>query len=168
MLPPNEALQPTAARRAFPCWDEPLLKATYGITLISRADTVNLSNMPVASEEEYTPNFQGVSDVVSWLSSKAAALTGAEKWKVTRFENTPPMSSYLVAFANGPFKYLEDSYTSPLSGKVRPLRIYSASRMEGIVQKLIYLNGSHSGPHWPGSICIGRQEECAPTLRACI
>ena len=45
--------QPTAARRAFPCWDEPLLKATYSVTMISRADTVNLSNMPSVSEEPY-------------------------------------------------------------------------------------------------------------------
>lgn len=34
------------------------------------------------------------------------------------------MSTYLVAFANGDFKYLEDSYTSPLSGKTRTLRVY--------------------------------------------
>jgi aminopeptidase 2 len=35
------------------------------------------------------------------------------------------MSSYIVAFANGPFAHLESSYTSPISGKVRPLRIYA-------------------------------------------
>jgi len=34
------------------------------------------------------------------------------------------VSTYLVAFANGPFEYLESSYKSPLSGKIRPLRIY--------------------------------------------
>lgn len=34
------------------------------------------------------------------------------------------MSTYLVAFANGDFKYVEDTYTSPLSGKVRKLRVY--------------------------------------------
>ncbi len=34
------------------------------------------------------------------------------------------MSTYLVAYANGPFEYLESSYVSPLSGKERPLRIY--------------------------------------------
>jgi aminopeptidase 2 len=35
------------------------------------------------------------------------------------------MSTYLLAFANGEFVHLESSYQSPLSGKIRPLRIYS-------------------------------------------
>lgn len=35
------------------------------------------------------------------------------------------MSSYIVAWANGPFSHLESSYTSPISGKTRPLRIYA-------------------------------------------
>jgi aminopeptidase N len=34
------------------------------------------------------------------------------------------MSTYLLAFANGPFEYIESSYTSPISGKTRPLRLY--------------------------------------------
>ena len=34
------------------------------------------------------------------------------------------VSSYLVAYANGPFEYLETKFTSSLSGKTIPLRIY--------------------------------------------
>ena len=37
------------------------------------------------------------------------------------------MSTYLVAYANGVFDYLESFYKSPLSGKTRPLRVYGAS-----------------------------------------
>lgn len=40
-LPP----QATDARRAFPCWDEPAIKATFDITLIVPKDRVALSNM---------------------------------------------------------------------------------------------------------------------------
>lgn len=47
------------------------------------------------------------------------------KWKVSKFETTPPMSSYIVAFANGDFEFLETSVIMPLSGKTVPLRIYS-------------------------------------------
>ncbi|KAJ7699603.1 hypothetical protein B0H17DRAFT_926293, partial [Mycena rosella] len=47
--------EPTYARRVFPCWDEPALKATFAISLISRAGTVNLSNMAAAFEGPYDP-----------------------------------------------------------------------------------------------------------------
>ncbi|KAL5529124.1 hypothetical protein ACEPAG_5098 [Sanghuangporus baumii] len=103
--------EPTAARRAFPCWDEPLLKATYSVTLISREGTVNLSNMPAISEEPYT----------------SSSLPSGGKWKITKFDRTPPMSSYLVAFANGEFEHIESHYVSPLSGKTRPLRVYATA-----------------------------------------
>ncbi|KIJ42373.1 hypothetical protein M422DRAFT_75548 [Sphaerobolus stellatus SS14] len=112
--------EPTAARRAFPSWDEPLLKATFDITLISRAETVSLSNMPAASED----SLDGTTDEVIGKFFKDSDPAG---WKVTKFETTPPMSTYIVAYANGPFKHLETSYTSPLSGKKRILRVYATS-----------------------------------------
>lgn len=37
--------QPTDARRAFPCWDEPAIKATFDVTLVVPKDLVALSNM---------------------------------------------------------------------------------------------------------------------------
>ncbi|RXW20987.1 hypothetical protein EST38_g4846 [Candolleomyces aberdarensis] len=115
--------EPTAARRAFPCWDEPLLKATFGITMISREGTTNLSNMPATSEELLGPN----SDVSEDVRELTASFKPEEKWKITKFENTPPMSTYIVAVANGDFKFLETSVKMPLSGKTIPLRIYTTS-----------------------------------------
>jgi len=119
--------EPTAARRAFPCWDEPLLKATFAVTLISRADTVNLSNMPSFSEEILTP-----ASMVSAASADLVDLfplltTTADQWKITKFQTTPPMSSYIVAFANGHFEYLETSVVMPLKGQTLPLRIYATA-----------------------------------------
>ena len=95
--------------------------------MISRMNTVNLANMPATSEQVYSLSHVESPDVVTWLASKFSSLAAEEvaEWKITKFGKTPPMSSYIVAWANGPFSYLEDSYTSPISGTVRPLRVYT-------------------------------------------
>ncbi|CAE6458236.1 unnamed protein product [Rhizoctonia solani] len=126
--------EPTSARSAFPCWDEPAIKATFSITMISREDTVSVSNMPVVSEKPFvdadiseSDKKGGVGKLVKMkMKTKVEGADLNKKgWKIIAFEKTPVMSSYLVAFANGHFEFLESSYTSPLSGKTRPLRIYA-------------------------------------------
>lgn len=83
--------------------------------MISRASTTNLSNMNAISEE-----IIGANTVLSEDIKELAE----EQWKITKFETTPPMSTYIVAVANGEFEYLESSVKMPLSGKTLPLRIY--------------------------------------------
>lgn len=78
---------PTDARRAFPCWDEPSLKATFEINVIVPSDRLALSNMPIVSEE----------------------LKDAKK--MIKFEVSPKMSTYLVAIVIGDFDYVEDRST---------------------------------------------------------
>jgi aminopeptidase 2 len=102
------------------------------ITMISKEDTVNLSNMPVVSEKPYTPKvgeYDGDADGMGKLTKMFSNLKtegSSGRWKVTKFQTTPLISSYLVAYANGPFEFIESSYTSPISGKVRPVRMYGA------------------------------------------
>ncbi|XP_014206049.1 puromycin-sensitive aminopeptidase [Copidosoma floridanum] len=76
----------TDARRCFPCWDEPALRATFDITLVVPKDLLALSNMPVKSS---TP-------VAS--SNKICHV----------FDTTPIMSTYLVAMIVGEFDYIQE------------------------------------------------------------
>ena len=56
--------------------------------MVSRADTVNLSNMPAISDEVYRPESVAKD---SWLAKKMSTLADAGQWKVTKFETTPPV-----------------------------------------------------------------------------
>ncbi|XP_037078084.1 puromycin-sensitive aminopeptidase-like [Pollicipes pollicipes] len=76
----------TDARRCFPCWDEPALKATFDITLVSPRDRVALSNMPVAREEDHPEQ---------------------KELKVVHFATTPVMSTYIIACVVGEFDHIE-------------------------------------------------------------
>jgi len=87
--------EPTDARRAFPCWDEPARKAVFGVTLDVAEDLLAISNGP---ELERTPLDDGRVRV--------------------RFADTMPMSTYLVAFVVGPLEV-----TGPVDVDGVPLRI---------------------------------------------
>lgn len=82
-------MEPTDARRAFPCFDEPALKAQFTITLVADKHMTCLSNMDVASEDEVD-----------------SAIGGGKKKAVT-FNKTPAMSTYLLAFIVGELNYIE-------------------------------------------------------------
>ncbi|MGH9468718.1 MAG: M1 family metallopeptidase [Terriglobia bacterium] len=76
--------EPTDARRAFPCFDEPALKATFDVTLVIPREDTAISNGAIASD---TPG------------------PGPDQHTV-RFATSPKMSSYLVAMLVGEFKCL--------------------------------------------------------------
>lgn len=45
-------MQPTDARKTFPCFDEPAIKAKFKITLVRKSHMITLSNTPIVNEEQ--------------------------------------------------------------------------------------------------------------------
>ncbi|MGH7246176.1 MAG: M1 family metallopeptidase, partial [Candidatus Levyibacteriota bacterium] len=74
----------TDARRAFPCFDEPSLKAVFDVTLMIPSHMTAISN---TIAEEVREHESGL--------------------KLVRFSTTPKMSTYLLAFVVGQFEYIE-------------------------------------------------------------
>jgi len=87
--------QSTDARRAFPCFDEPDLKATFAISLVVKSGLLAISN---GSEISRTAIGDGTDRVV--------------------FAETIPLSTYLVAFVVGPLHA-----TEPIEVDGVPVRI---------------------------------------------
>lgn len=80
--------EPLDARRCFPCVDEPAAKATFLCSLVVDDGLVALGNMPVKRKKQITKG----PDAGRYL---------------IMFEESPRMSTYLVAFCVGEFDYVE-------------------------------------------------------------
>uniref|UniRef100_A0A182QC88 Aminopeptidase n=1 Tax=Anopheles farauti TaxID=69004 RepID=A0A182QC88_9DIPT len=85
--------EPTYARQAFPCFDEPAMKATFAISLAHEQRYTALSNMPV-----------------NRTSSLEESMPG---WVLDEFDTTVPMSTYLVAYSVNDFAYREAPAAGP-------------------------------------------------------
>ncbi|GAM83721.1 hypothetical protein ANO11243_017100 [Dothideomycetidae sp. 11243] len=107
------------ARRAFPCFDEPNLKASLEFEIEIPEDQTALSNMPESEIKK---------------SKKSG-------FKVVAFEKSPVMSTYLYAWAFGDFEYIEDFTRRKYNGKNLPVRVYSTKGL--ISQGKLALESAH-------------------------
>ncbi|KAK7896796.1 hypothetical protein WMY93_022121 [Mugilogobius chulae] len=89
---------PIHARKAFPCFDEPIYKATFSLTLRHDQQYLSLSNMPVES----------------------SVLSEEDGWVTNRFSRTPRMSTYYLAWAVCNFTYRETQTDSGVT-----IRLYA-------------------------------------------
>src|SRR5947199_526358 len=78
--------EPSDARRFFPCWDEPSFRAHFQLTAVVPENWLAVSNMPIESERK---------------------INVPEGSKEVRFQQTPPMSSYLNVFVAGELDLIE-------------------------------------------------------------
>lgn len=96
--------EPTFARQAYPCFDEPNFKAKYDIELVKPSDPeyIALSNMNKISQD---------------LNKPETGLT------TVKFGTSVPMSSYLACFIICDFHHLEPVFTN----KGIPITVYARS-----------------------------------------
>jgi glutamyl aminopeptidase len=91
--------EPTDARRAWPCMDEPAFKAVFNISVVKPADApIVLSNLPLATRS-------GPPDRELWSFAPAGAVA---------------MSSYLVTVVIGNFSCTTAKLPPPLPGSLPP------------------------------------------------
>ncbi|XP_036213132.2 aminopeptidase N [Bactrocera oleae] len=88
--------QATDARRAFPCFDEPSLKANFSLKIARPRNMTTVSNMPIV----FTKPHESLSNYV---------------WD--QFAESLPMSTYLVAYAISDFDHISDGNFSAWARK---------------------------------------------------
>ncbi|CBZ24689.1 metallo-peptidase, Clan MA(E), Family M1 [Leishmania mexicana MHOM/GT/2001/U1103] len=115
-------LEPTGARRLYPCFDEPAIQATFQLSVIATVAQTVLSNTEVEADIAvaalpYTAQKrQGTSEDASNRRSEAQESSScaspslpqsAPSWHCVRFEPTPLLHTCIVGFHVGRFTFLE-------------------------------------------------------------
>ena len=120
--------EPTDARRAFPSFDEPAMKATFSITLVvDKGDTV-ISNTNMLSD---TPG------------------PAADKHTI-RFATTPKMSTYLVAFLVGDFQCVTgESDGVPIRACATPDKVQMSAYALHAAEFFLHYYNTYFGIRYP-------------------
>ncbi|MET0592975.1 MAG: M1 family metallopeptidase [Polyangiaceae bacterium] len=107
--------EPTDARRAFPCFDEPGFKVPVELSITVPKGSMAVANTKVARSRE-----NPAGNTVTYA-----------------FEKSPPLPTYLVAFGVGPFDVLEGP-KEPV-----PIRLISAKGKTGLGKLAIETAAAH-------------------------
>jgi puromycin-sensitive aminopeptidase len=111
----------TDARRAFPCFDEPDMKAVFEVSLIVPSHHEVVSNTLPATIKEHEAGY-----------------------KVVRFKPTPKMSTYLLAFVSGELEFIQKKsrsgvlvrvFTTPGKKKQANFALETATKVIDFFQK---------------------------------
>jgi aminopeptidase N len=120
-------LEPADARRIFPCWDEPVFKASFALTVTVPQRFLAVSNMPVTNEEA----------------------VGSDQKRVS-FATTPKMSSYLFVLSAGELERITEDANGVTVGVVATKGKAEQGRfaLDNAVKLLGYYN-DYFGQNYP-------------------
>jgi puromycin-sensitive aminopeptidase len=118
----------TDARRNFPCWDEPDLKASFQMTLVVPDDLVAITNTPEIAREPADPGFTRV-----------------------RYAESMVMSTYLVCIVVGRLGLTDPVHAGPTPIRVacRPDRLHLASYANEVAIYCLDWFGEYYGIPYP-------------------
>ena len=118
----------TDARRNFPCWDEPDLKASFAVTLVVPDGVTALTNTPEIGREPADPGFVRI-----------------------RYAESMVMSTYLVCIVVGHLALTEPVFAGPVPIRVasRPDRIHLAGYANEVAVFSLEWFGEYYGIPYP-------------------
>jgi aminopeptidase N len=115
------------ARRAFPCFDEPGLKAVFDVEMVVPDEHLAIANTPVLEERSL-----------------------GDGRRLVRFEPTPRMSTYLLFFGVGPYDVVEDaSRRIPIRVLAAPGRARYGERAITYARESLQYLEEYTGVYYP-------------------